>query len=81
MIKVIQEKSTSMLIYSVDMNENVQQYFVYISRILEDIPDYYRKHKDDKVQFDMNRFIHDKQYGYHLEVKQKEDGLEESIEK
>ena len=33
----------------------------------------------DKVQFDMNRFIHDKQYGYHFR-NEVEDGLEESIE-
>ena len=50
------------------------------SRIVEDMPDYYTKHKDDKVQFDMNRFIHDKQYGYHFRNEVEEDGLEESIE-
>ena len=36
------------------------------SRIVEDIPDYYKEHKNDIVQFDMNRFIHDNQYGYHF---------------
>ena len=50
------------------------------SRILDDLLNYYRKHKDDKVQFDMNRFIHDKEYGYHFRNEAEKDGLEESIE-
>tara|TARA_B100000035_G_scaffold282401_1_gene263927 strand:+ start:32 stop:757 length:726 start_codon:yes stop_codon:yes gene_type:complete len=53
-------------LYSVDIDENAGNTLFVSSRILEDIPDYYKKHKDDKVQFDMNRFIHDKQYGYHF---------------
>ena len=53
-------------LYSVDIDENAGNTLFVSSRILEEIPDYYKKHKDDKVQFDMNRFIHDKQYGYHF---------------
>ena len=53
-------------LYSVDMDEEAGDTLFVDSRIVEDIPDYYRKHKDDKVQFDMNRFIHDNQYGYHF---------------
>ena len=53
-------------LYSVDIDEEAGDTLFVDSRIVEDIPDYYRKHKDDKVQFDMNRFIHDNQYGYHF---------------
>jgi len=53
-------------LYSVDIDEDAGNTLFVDSRILEDIPDYYRKHKNDIVQFDMNRFIHDKQYGYHF---------------
>jgi len=53
-------------LYSVDIDEDAGNTLFVSSRILEDIPDYYRKHKNDKVSFDMNRFIHDKQYGYHF---------------
>ena len=53
-------------LYSVDIDEEAGDTLFVDSRILDEIPDYYRKHKDDIVQFDMNRFIHDKQYGYHF---------------
>ena len=53
-------------LYSVDIDEDAGDTLFVDSRIVEDIPDYYRKHKVDKVQFDMNRFIHDNQYGYHF---------------
>ena len=53
-------------LYSVDIDEDAGDTLFVDSRILEDIPDYYRDHKNDLVQFDMNRFIHDNQYGYHF---------------
>ena len=53
-------------LYSVDIDEDAGNTLFVDSRILEDIPDYYRDHKNDLVQFDMNRFIHDNQYGYHF---------------
>ena len=53
-------------LYSVNIDEGSGNTLFVSSRILDDLPDYYRKHKDDKVQFDMNRFIHDKEYGYHF---------------
>ena len=53
-------------LYSVDIDEDAGNTLFVDSRILEDIPDYYRDHKNDVVQFDMNRFIHDNQYGYHF---------------
>ena len=53
-------------LYSVDIDEDAGNTLFVDSRILEDIPDYYRDHKNDIVQFDMNRFIHDNQYGYHF---------------
>ena len=43
-------------LYSVDVD----------SRITDQIPDYFSKYKDSKTKFDMNRFIHDSQYGYHF---------------
>ncbi len=51
-------------LYSVDMDENAGNTLFVDSRILDDMPDWYRKYKEDKVQFDMNRFIHSKDYGY-----------------
>ena len=53
-------------LYSVDIDEEAGDTLFVDSRIVENIPDYYRKHKNDIVQFDMNRFIHDNQYGYHF---------------
>ena len=53
-------------LYSVDIDEDAGDTLFVDSRILEDVPDYYRDHKNDIVQFDMNRFIHDNQYGYHF---------------
>ena len=53
-------------LYSVDIDDNAGNTLFVSSRILEEIPEYYKNHKDDKVQFDMDRFIHDKQYGYHF---------------
>tara|TARA_A100001011_G_scaffold340004_2_gene371800 strand:- start:8737 stop:9462 length:726 start_codon:yes stop_codon:yes gene_type:complete len=53
-------------LYSVDIDEDAGDTLFVDSRIVEDIPDYYRDHKNDVVKFDMNRFIHDKQYGYHF---------------
>ena len=53
-------------LYSVDIDEDAGDTLFVDSRILEDIPNYYRDHKNDLVQFDMNRFIHDNQYGYHF---------------
>ncbi len=53
-------------LYSVDIDDTGGDTLFVDSRILEDIPDYYRDHKDDIVKFNMDRFIHDKQYGYHF---------------
>ncbi len=53
-------------LYSVDIDDTAGDTLFVDSRILEDIPDYYRDHKDDIVKFNMDRFIHDKQYGYHF---------------
>ena len=44
-------------LYSVDIDEEAGDTLFVDSRIVEDIPDYYRKHKDDKVQFDMNMLL------------------------
>ena len=51
-------------LYSVDIDENAGNTLFVDSRILDDMPDWYRKYKENKVQFDMNRFIHSKDYGY-----------------
>ena len=53
-------------LYSVDIDEEAGNTLFVDSRIVEDIPEYYRDHKNDIVQFDMDRFIHDNQYGYHF---------------
>ena len=53
-------------LYSVDIDEEAGDTLFVDSRIVEDVPDYYKEHKNDIVQFDMNRFIHDNQYGYHF---------------
>ena len=53
-------------LYSVDIDEEAGDTLFVDSRIVEDIPDYYKEHKNDIVQFNMNRFIHDNQYGYHF---------------
>ena len=45
-------------LYSVDIDEEAGDTLFVDSRIVEDIPDYYKKHKNDIVQFDMNRFIY-----------------------
>lgn len=53
-------------LYSVDIDEDAGDTLFVDSRILDDLQDYYREHKNDVVKFDMNRFIHDNQYGYHF---------------
>ena len=53
-------------LYAVDMDEGAGDTLFVDSRICGDIPEYFSKHKHNKVKFDMNRFIHDDQYGYHF---------------
>tara|TARA_A100001011_G_C14295667_1_gene838299 strand:- start:1188 stop:1913 length:726 start_codon:yes stop_codon:yes gene_type:complete len=53
-------------LYSVDIDDTAGDTLFVDSRILEDMPHYYTKHKNDTVKFDMNRFIHDNEYGYHF---------------
>ncbi len=53
-------------LYSVDIDEDAGDTLFVDSRICDDISDYYKKYKNMKVKFDMDRFIHDDQYGYHF---------------
>jgi alpha-ketoglutarate-dependent taurine dioxygenase len=53
-------------LYSVDMDENAGNTLFVDSRITDEILDYYNKYRYLKTKFDMNRFIHDEQYGYHF---------------
>ena len=53
-------------LYSVDMDEDAGNTLFVDSRICDDIHEYYQKYKNMKVKFDMDRFIHDDQYGYHF---------------
>ncbi len=53
-------------LYAVDMDHGAGDTLFVDSRICNDIPEYFLKYKNTKVKFDMNRFIHDDQYGYHF---------------
>ena len=53
-------------LYSVDIDEGAGDTLFVDSRITDLIPQYFEKHKDLIVKFNIDRFLHDKEYGYHF---------------
>lgn len=50
-------------LYCIDIVGRADTLFV-DNRIVDDIPEYYNKHKDDYVDIDMKKFVNDKRYPY-----------------
>jgi hypothetical protein len=54
------------LLYSVLVGQDSGDTLFVDNRITDLIPDYFKKFQDEIVKFDVNRFLHSDQYGYHF---------------